>query len=454
MHCRYWLSATIMALFAVLAVSGSGRVRADELPEAAPPAQFVLDNGLQIVVIPDRRAPVVTHMIWYKVGSADEIRGKSGIAHFLEHLMFKGTTTVPSGQFSNEVAAIGGEDNAFTTSDYTAYYQKVTPQALPMVMRYEADRMQNLVLDDAAVLPEREVVLQERRQRVESRPGGILDEAMGAALYVNHPYGIPVIGWEEEVARLTALDALSFYERHYGPNNAILVVAGDVDPASVLELAKQTYGKVPRRGPSGERHRPVEPTPLAARTVVYSDSRVTAPSLRRSYLVPSYRIAGPREAEALELLAAILGGTSNSRIKRDLLVDDPAAASAGAYYSGGSYDMTDFTIYAMTLPDHELGEVEARLDMAIGRLQKEGVSDSELESAKRTLINSTLFDRDSQTAMARLYGSVLASGGTVKDVTEWPRRIRSVTPDDVNRVARTYLNKNRSVTGYLLKEES
>jgi zinc protease len=446
--------AKLAALFAVLVMSGAAQVRADDSLDAPPPAQFTLDNGLQIVVIPDRRAPVVTHMIWYKVGSADETRGKSGIAHFLEHLMFKGTRTVPSGQFSHEVAAIGGEDNAFTTSDYTAYYQKVSPQALPMVMRYEADRMQNLVLDDEAVLPEREVVLQERRQRVDSRPGGILDEAMGAALFANHPYGIPVIGWQEEIEGLTAQDALTFYESHYGPNNAILVVAGDVEPDSVFELARETYGKVPQRGISGERQRPAEPAPLAARTVIYSDNRVTAPSLRRSYLVPSYRIAAPREAEALELLAAVLGGTSNSRIKRDLLVEDPAAASAGAYYSGGSYDMSEFSIYAMALPGHEVAEVEARIDAEIARLQEVGVTESELESAKRTLIKSTLFDRDSQTSMARLYGAVLASGGTVQDVIEWPSRIEAVTPEDVNRAARVYLNKNRSVTGYLFKEES
>ena len=255
---RMLTAITVSLLLAIAAgpawaVDGSGL-------EVDPPTRYELDNGLEIVVIPDRRAPVVTHMIWYKVGSADEPWGKSGIAHFLEHLMFKGTKNVPAGEFSAEVAAIGGKENAFTSYDYTAYYQKISPQALRMVMGYEADRMENLTLTESVVAPEREVILQERRSRVDARPGGILSEAMSAALYDNHPYGIPIIGWEHEMSALTAEDAIAFYEQHYGPNNAILIVAGDVDPGAVFALAKETFAKVPRRG-GGERKRPSDPPP-------------------------------------------------------------------------------------------------------------------------------------------------------------------------------------------------
>lgn len=425
-----------------------------ESHEARPPARYVLDNDMEIVVIPDRRAPVVTHMIWYKVGSADETPGMSGIAHFLEHLMFKGTTNAPAGEFSARVAAIGGKENAFTAADYTAYYQKVAPDALGMVMSYEADRMANLVVDEKDIEAEREVVLQERRQRVDTRPGGILSEAMGAALYLNHPYGIPIIGWEHELASLTVRDATDFYQRHYGPNNAVLIVAGDVDPANVLELARETYGKIERRGDPSKRVRPREPEPRSERRVYYSDARVTAPSFRRIYLAPSYRLAKPREAEALDLLAAILGGLSTSRIKRELLVDNQMAASAGASYWGGFYDMSEFSIHATPLPGQELEAVEKRIDAIIARIVEEGVTGDELEAAKSSLIKSALFDRDSQTSMARTYGTVLVTDGTIEDVVRWPERIRAVTIEDVNAAARKYLKKNRAVSGYLLKDAS
>ncbi len=223
---------------------------ADEI-SLTPPGitQARLDNGLEIVVIPDRRAPIVTHMIWYKAGSADEPVGKSGIAHFLEHLMFKGTKTVPAGEFSRKVAEIGGQENAFTSVDYTAYYQKIAPEALEMVMGYEADRMHNLILNEAVIEPEKKVILEERRSRIDSEPRSILNETVEATLFKHHPYGTPVIGWQNEMLGLTKDDAIAFYDKFYSPNNAILVVAGDVEPSEVIALAEKTYGKLetPRR---------------------------------------------------------------------------------------------------------------------------------------------------------------------------------------------------------------
>ena len=215
-------------------------------------SNFLLDNGMEVVVIPDRRAPIVTHMVWYKVGSADEPPGKSGIAHFFEHLMFKGTAKHKAGEFGAKIAEIGGSENAFTTDDYTAYYQTVTPEALETMMEFEADRMRNLILTDAVIGPERDVILEERRSRIENSSGSAaLAEEIDATLYQNHPYRIPVIGWMHEMEKLNRTDAVAFYDRYYAPNNAILIVAGDVDAKEVRALAEKTYGKVrARTGPA------------------------------------------------------------------------------------------------------------------------------------------------------------------------------------------------------------
>src|SRR6185295_3512808 len=240
----------LMKIIAAMAVAGAATMLSPRVAAAEPsgPAvvRFALSNGLEVVVIPDRRTPVVTHMIWYRVGSADEEQGKSGIAHFLEHLMFKGTAKHPMGHFSRTLATLGGQENAFTSSDYTAYYQRVTSDHLEQVMAFEADRMTGLVLTDAVVLPERDVVLEERRMRTDSDPGAQLGEAVQAALFVNHPYGRPVIGWEHEIRALNRQEALAFYRRFYAPNNAILVIAGNVTADEVRKSAEKIYGTLPR----------------------------------------------------------------------------------------------------------------------------------------------------------------------------------------------------------------
>jgi zinc protease len=247
-------SATLFAVplsGVTLSKANASEVTQDEIVIAPNLERFVLDNGLEVVVIPDRRAPVVTHMLWYKVGSADEPEGQSGVAHFLEHLMFKGTEDHPDGEFSKIIAERGGQENAFTSYDYTAYFQRVAKEHLPLMMEMEADRMENLVLSDAVVAPERDVVLEERRDRVESDPGSRLREAMNAITFVNHPYGSPIIGWQNEIEALNKDAAIAFYDRFYTPNNAVLVVAGDVEPATVLDLTQDTYGKVPAPGRAG-----------------------------------------------------------------------------------------------------------------------------------------------------------------------------------------------------------
>ncbi len=419
--------------------------------DLAPPdvATTVLDNGLQVVVIPDRRAPVVTHMVWYKAGSADEPRGKSGIAHFLEHLMFKGTKNVPAGEFSRKVAEIGGQENAFTSLDFTAYYQKIAPQALEMMMRYEADRMENLILDEAVIEPEKNVILEERRGRVDADPRSILSESVEATLYVHHPYGTPIIGWEKEMLGLTKEDAIAFYNRFYSPNNAILVVAGDVDPQEVFKMAEETYGKVERRVEDIVRKRVEEPDPVTARIVDYADPRVSIPSFGRTWLVPSYENAEGREAEALDLLAGILGGSVKSRLYRELVSGEEIATSAGAWYQGSALDKTKFGIYGQPRGDTRIEDVEAAIASVVETFLEEGATQEELDRARNSLIKSVIFERDSQTTMARIYGTVFSLGGSLEDINQWPERLGNVTIEDVNAVARKYLRPDRAVTSYL-----
>jgi zinc protease len=440
------LAAAILAALFASALSVGAQTTAG--PKVA---HFTLANGLELVVIPDHRTPIVTHMIWYRVGAADEQAGKSGIAHFLEHLMFKGTKKNPAGYFSQLIAGVGGQENAFTSSDYTAYYQRVPRGHLAKMMELEADRMTGLVLTDENVLPERDVVLEEHNSRVANNPRSRLSEQMEAALYLNHPYGRPVIGWRPEIEKLNREDAIAFYQRFYGPNNAIVIVAGDVEPDQVRSLAENTYGKVERRFETIPRTRPQEPPPAAARSVTLADPRVEQPSLQRSYLVPSVTTAKRGESEALEVLAHVLGGGSNSRLYRTLVVERGFAVSAGASYQGTSLDPTRFAVYAAPTTGTSLQQVEGAMEAVIAELADKGVSAEELERSKTRLIADSVYAQDSQSSLARWYGTALATGLTVDNVLTWPERIRTVTADAVRDAARQWLDVQRSVTGYLVK---
>ncbi|MGA0561881.1 M16 family metallopeptidase [Ancylobacter sp. VNQ12] len=417
--------------------------------QAADVAAFTLDNGMEVVVVPDHRAPVVTHMVWYRVGSADEQPGKSGIAHFLEHLMFKGTATHPAGEFSQVVAKLGGQENAFTSQDYTAYFQRVAKEHLGTVMEFEADRMTGLVLTDEVVLPERDVVLEERRMRTDNDPSSQLSEAAQAAMYVNHPYGHPIIGWEDEIKQLNREDALAFYRRFYTPNNAILVVAGDVEPDEVKKLAEATYGKVERRADTAERARPAEPAPRAERRLVLADPRVGQPNLSRAYLVPSYRQA-KEESVTLDVLSQVLGGGSTGRLYRNLVVEKGLAANAGAWYQSTALDATRFGISATPRPDVTMEALEAALDAAIADLAANGPAADELERAKTRLVAEAIYAQDNQATLARIYGAALTTGSTPEDVKIWPEMVKTVTAEQVRDAARRYLVPARAVTSELL----
>ncbi len=422
---------------------------------AAPVAQadfaaetFTLDNGMQVVVLPDHRAPVVTHMVWYRVGSTDEPMGKSGIAHFLEHLMFKGTDEIPPGEFSQRVARNGGQDNAFTSNDYTAYFQRVARDRLELVMEMEADRMTGLVLTDELVLPERDVILEERSTRTDNDPGRMLFEQMSAALFLNHPYGRSIIGWRHEMEGLTREDALAFYRRFYAPNNAILIVAGDITLEELRPLAEKYYGRIDARE-LPPRLRLAEPPPLVARRVVLEDARARQPSLMRFYHAPSATTATGNDTYALEVLAQVLGASSG-RLNRQLVEEQSLAASASAWYSGNGIDSRYFGFSLNPRPETAMADMEAGLDRVLADIIANGFTDEEVTRAKTVIMADAIFLKDSQQQMANNYGSQLATGLTIEQIEAWPERIREITPADVQRVAATYLVPERSVTGVLV----
>ncbi len=414
---------------------------------------FRLDNGLSVVVIPDHRAPIVTHMVWYRNGSADDPPGKSGIAHFLEHLMFKGTKLHPQGEFSEVVAELGGQENAFTSNDYTAYFQRVAKEHLGVMMEFEADRMTGLALTDEVVAPEREVVMEERRMHCDADPGAQLNEAVQATLFTHHPYGVPIIGWSHEIEGLSRVDALDYYHRFYTPENAILIVAGAVEADEVRRLAALSYGKIKPRGEPPQRKRPQEPAPVARRLVTLNDEKVEQPSWQRCYVAPSFRIARPGEAEALEVLAHLLGGGQTSLLYRSLVLDQQIAVAAGAHYMGTALDETRFFLYAMPSPGVTMQALDAAIDGVLGRFVADSVDANALERAKTRLVADAIYAQDSQAMLARWYGSALATGLSMEDVRQWPARIEAVEPASIIAAATKYLDRRKAVTGYLLPLE-
>lgn len=427
-------------------------------PATAPtrdgePVVFALANGLQVIALPSRRAPIALQMLWYRVGSADEPPGRSGIAHFLEHLMFKGTPSVPAGQFSRAVSRGGGRDNAFTSYDFTGYHQTVASDRLELVMRMEADRMANLVVSEKELLSERDVVLEERRQRTDNVPAALLDEATREALFGRRAYGIPVIGWPDEIRRLGVAEATEFYREHYAPNNAVLVVAGDASPETVRTLAERHYGPIARR-PVPARSRPDSPADDLPRRVVRHDPRTTQPEWSRDYVAPSRRMGEARHADALQVLAQLFGGGQTGRLWRGLVEGRKVALSAGAGYSPQSLGLSSFGIGIVPAPLRSIADVEAAVRQEIDRLLADGAGAEETERAKNRLIAGSVYARDSLATGPRLYGVELCTGGTVEDVAMWPARIARVTPAEATEAARAVLREERSVTSVLLPAEA
>lgn len=437
-------------------------VLATALAAAAPagakvfdPVSFTLDNGLQVVVVENHRAPIVHHSVWYRVGAADEQAGESGLAHFLEHLMFKGTEHLTPGEFSEIVAANGGQENAFTSWDYTGYYQMVAADRLEIMMKNEADRMANLRLTDDVVLPEREVVREERRSRIDNEPASQLGEISRAVQFLNHPYRIPIIGWDHEIEQLSTQAAIDFYDKWYAPNNAVLIVVGDVEPEQVRALAEKYYGVIPAKD-IPERQRVVEPPQNAPREVRLTSARVRQPQVGISYLAPSYRQAAQdgsdSEAYALQVASEIIGGGATARLYSRLVVEQGIAGAAGAGYSPTNYDYSTFEFYVAPRPGQEIEPAEAALRKEIDLLLENGVTEEEVAAAKQRLVAGAVFARDNLSTAPRVIGAALTTGGSLEQVESWPERIDAVTAEQVNAALKAVLKPEQSVTSYLLPE--
>ncbi len=439
------VSAFLLVAFAAVgALAQTGKV-----------SSFNLDNGLQVVVIEDHRAPVVTNMVWYKVGSADEPPGKSGIAHFLEHLMFKGTKTLKPGDFSDIVTENGGVDNAFTSFDYTGYFQRVAVDRLPLMMQLEADRMRNLVLTDKEVVPERNVILEERNSRVENDPGSIFREQRRAAMFMNHPYSHPVIGWRHEIAQLSLQDALDFYETYYAPNNAIVIVAGDVTPDQVRDLAEEHFGGLKPSDNIPPRVRPQEPPHLSPVRLSYSDPRVRRPAFMRNYQAPNRKAGDQKEAAALTLLGQLLGGSGISSVMgKELQLNRKVAIYTSAWHSALSFDPEIFGVYAMPAPGVSLQELEAAVDEVLAGFLADGIDADHLQRLKIQVAAEQIYSQDNQSQIARRYGQALTSGLSIEDVQAWPDVLQSVTEADIMAAAAKVLNLDRSVTGWQMPPNS
>ncbi len=416
---------------------------------------FALPNGLDVVVIEDHRAPVVVHMIWYRVGAADETPGNSGIAHFLEHLMFKGTEKVAPGDFSATVEAQGGNDNAFTSWDYTAYFQRVAADRLDLMMEMEADRMRNLRLTEDDVLTERQVILEERAERTDSSPGALLSEQMRAAQYLNHPYGTPIIGWRHEMEALSREDALTHYERYYAPNNAILIVAGDVTPDDVRAMAEKHYGPLAPSDGIVPRIRPQEPPQLAERRIALADERVSEPYLLRTYIAPERDPGNQKDAAALTILAELLGGSGQTSVfARALQFDTQTAVYSSAFYDGTTIDDATFGVLLVPVPGVSLTDAEAAMDKVIADFLKDGPDPAALERIKTQVRAGEIYAKDDVQGLARMYGEELAIGLTVEDIQGWDDALAAVTAADVSAAAEKVFDRKQAVTGWLTRPEA
>ena len=415
---------------------------------------YMLDNGMEVVVIEDHRAPVVVHMLWYKIGSADEPVGASGVAHFLEHLLFKATDKLESGEFSATVAANGGSDNAFTSYDYTAYFQRIAADRLELMMDMESNRMNNLRITEADIETERQVVLEERNQRTENNANALAREQFRAALYQNHRYGVPIIGWKHEMEQLELQDALDFYDLYYSPNNAILIVAGDVEPEEVKALADKYYGVIPSEPNLPERLRPEEPPQRAERRITYVDARVAQPYVTRSYLAPERDPGAQEEAAALVYLAELLGGSPfTSALGKALQFDTNTAVYTGAGYSGSALDESSFSVTVVPTEGVTLSEAEAAMDQVMADFMEAEIDPERMEAIRTQLRASEIYAKDDMQGLARRYGAALTQSLTVEDVQAWPDVLQAVTAEDIKAVAAKVFNKDQAVTGWVVASE-
>lgn len=409
---------------------------------------FTLKNGMEVIVIPNHKVPAVSHMVWYKVGSIDEPYGKSGIAHFLEHMMFKATDKLASGEFSKIVAENGGIENAFTSFDFTSYFQNIAVDKLPTVMELEADRMRNLRFNEDEITKERAVILEERNMRVDNDPGSQLTEQMRAVLYLHHPYGTPLIGWRHEIEALSKEDLTQFYHTYYAPNNAILVVSGDITAAKLKPMAEKYFGSI-EQSDIPPRRIIKEPEPRVERRVELFDPKVNKPELVRYYLAPSQTVGEKQYAYALTLLSQILGGSETSRLYQALVVDQGLAAGAASYYDDLGLGPEIFGIKLVLKDEKDLEAAENAMDAVLASIVKDGITDEELARVKYVFKADTLYSRDGFRTLAYAFGQALASGLSPAYVENWEDTMGAVTKEQIQQAAAYVLQKRKSVTGIL-----
>jgi len=445
-----WFSqvgATLVLTLALLGASCSPAQNDESSAREWSPETFILDNGMEVVVLPDHRVPVVTHMVWYRVGAADEPTGQSGIAHFLEHLMFKGSGDLGPGEFSEIIAANGGVSNAFTSWDYTAYFQRVALDRLEMMMQLEADRMTQLNIPDEHFYSERDVILEEIRIS-EQDIDRIMDRQMAAVLWPEHPYGVAIGGWSYEVDNLEPEDLMAFYRTWYAPNNAILVVAGDITAEELRPLAEATYGQIPARDVP-ERMRSMDPPPLAARRLDLTHELAGQRELHRYYKAPSMGTGGLETAAALSVGLSILDGGTSEWLYRMLVIERGLATTAGAYYWGTTRDDGQIAVYAVPNEGVSFDELEAAMDEVIAAYLAEGPTQEQLTRTKTQTLASTIYAQDDQATMARIFGGGLAAGRTIDQILGWSDAIEAVSSDDVRAALAEVLVPANSVTGTL-----
>lgn len=426
--------------------SFSATVSAQEL------SHFKLDNGMQIVVKEDHRAPIVVHQVWYRVGSHFEHSGKTGISHMLEHMMFKGTEKLEPGEFSRRVAQMGGQENAFTSSDYTAYYQVVGKQHLASVMELESDRMRNIVLTDEEFIKERDVVTEERRWRTEDKPTGKLYEQFKAVAFLSSPAHHPVIGWMDDIRAWTAEDARNWYKQWYAPNNATLVVVGDVDPKNVYELAKKYYG--PNKAETIEAPRPQVEIPQEGERRITLKGATKTPSLMMGFhaptLVTAKTDAEKQEVYALEVLSSILDGDDSARLEKHLVRRDQVVAGIGAGYDGTDRITTLFLFQATPSKGVSPQQAETAIWQEIEKLQTELVKPAELERVLAQSEAQYIYHQDSTQSQANVLGSLISVGLPTDTLDNWVDNLRNVTPEQIRAVANKYLQKDRATVATLL----
>ena len=410
------------------------------------PETFTLDNGMQVVVVPDHRAPVVTHMVWYKVGAVDEEPGKSGLAHLFEHVMFKETENLGPEEFTTIVQRNGGQLNAFTSWDYTAYFERVAKPQLKTMMELEAERMRNLKINDdpkGPFISERDVVKEERRQRIDNDPGSILQEQVLSELWKGHPYEITVIGKMDEVAKLTPADGMAFYHKYYSPENAILVVAGDVTTDEVRTLAEETYGQIEPTG-TVDGTRKWAPVPLLTenKLLVHSDPKVRQPSWSRYYSGLS-ESRERRESYALDVGLAVLGGGMTSRLYQALVEDEQIAIDVSTAAWTTLHDEGPAVISASPVDGVSLDQLDTAVMAEVRKVLAEGFTDEEVERARNSLAAEAIYARDSQSNMANTFGSTLALGGTIDDILDYPDTIKSITTEEALAAVRKVFGEDR-----------